>query len=106
MQFLLTLPESLVRELFHEARAMTLACHPFFLEIGTANVTMELNLCNHAVKELYMLENDMIFHANQKGAGLYIIASGAAKYWPGSEFFHPQKEQKPAVRRASAAEAL
>ena len=57
MQFLLSLPESLVRELFHEARSLTLAYHPFFLEIGAANSEMELNLCNHAVEELYLLEN-------------------------------------------------
>jgi len=89
MQFLLSLPESLVRELFHEARSLTLNCHPFFLEIGLANATMELNLCNQAVKELYLLENDCMFHANQKGQGLYILASGAAIYAPGSEFHHP-----------------
>ena len=35
-------------------------------EIGVANPTMEVTLCNQAVHELYMLENDMIFHANQK----------------------------------------
>ena len=89
MQFLLSLPESLVRELFHEARSLTLNCHPFFLEIGLANATMELNLCNQAVKELYLLENDVMFHGNQKGQGLYILASGAAIYAPGSEFLHP-----------------
>lgn len=89
MQFLLSLPESLVRELFHEARSLTLNCHPFFLEIGLANATMELNLCNQAVKEFYLLENDCMFHGNQKGQGLYILASGAAIYAPGSEFHHP-----------------
>jgi hypothetical protein len=56
MQFLLSLPEGLVRELFHEARSLTLAYHPFFMEIGNANRTMELNLCNQAVQELYLLE--------------------------------------------------
>lgn len=89
MQFLLTLPESLVRELFHEARSLTLTCHPFFMEIGAANATMELNLCNYAVKEIYLLEHDTVFHGNQKGQGLYILASGAGVYAPGSEFHHP-----------------
>ena len=56
MQFLLSLPEGLVRELFHEARSLTLAYHPFFMEIGNVNRTMELNLCNQAVQELYLLE--------------------------------------------------
>ena len=92
MQFLLSLPESLVRELFHEARSLTLECHPFFLEIGAANASMELNLCNRAVKELYLLEHDVIFYGNQKGQGLYILASGAAVYVPGSEFHQPQSE--------------
>lgn len=92
MQFLLSLPESLVRELFHEARSLTLGCHPFFLEIGAANASMELNLCNQAVKELYLLEHDVIFYGNQKGQGLYILASGAAVYAPGSEFHQPQSD--------------
>ena len=56
MQFLLSLPEGLVRELFHESRSLTLAYHPFFMEIGNVNRTMELNLCNQAVQELYLLE--------------------------------------------------
>ncbi|CAK9031132.1 unnamed protein product [Durusdinium trenchii] len=90
MQFLLSLPEGLVKELFHEARSITLACHPFFLEIGAADTTMELNLCNHAVRELYLLENDMLFYSNQKGQGIYLMASGAAHYFPGSEFYQPQ----------------
>lgn len=92
MQFLLSLPESLVRELFHEARSLTLGCHPFFLEIGAANASMELHLCNQAVKELYLLEHDVIFYGNQKGQGLYILASGAAVYAPGSEFHQPQSD--------------
>ena len=33
-----------VRELFHEARSMTLACHPFFLEIGAANTSISTTL--------------------------------------------------------------
>ena len=32
MQFLLSLPEGLVKELFHEARSITLSVHPFFME--------------------------------------------------------------------------
>ncbi|CAE7741418.1 Wrn [Symbiodinium pilosum] len=90
MQFLLTLPESLVRELFHEARAQTLACHPFFLEIGAANPTMELQLCNKAASELYLLEHDVIFHGKQKGQGMYVLASGGAKYSQGTEFYHAE----------------
>lgn len=56
MELLLTLPEGQVRELFHEARSLTLAHHPFFMEIGRVNSTMELNVCNEAVQELYLLE--------------------------------------------------
>lgn len=65
MEFLLALPEGLVVELFHEARAKTLAFHPFFSEIGSANLVMESHLCNKAVKELYLLERDLMFYANQ-----------------------------------------
>jgi len=80
MQFLLSLPEGLVRELFHEARSLTLAHHPFFMEIGNVNRTMELNLCNQAVQELYLLENDSVFLRQQKAEGIYILASGAGLY--------------------------
>eukprot|EP00435_Cladocopium_sp_Y103_P027812 s3290_g6.t2 len=80
MQFLLSLPEGLVRELFHEARSLTLAYHPFFMEIGSVNRAMELNLCNQAVQELYLLENDVVFHRQQKGEGIYILASGVGLY--------------------------
>jgi len=80
MHFLLTLPEGLVRELFHEARSLTLSYHPFFQEIAALNSTMELNLCNQAVTELYLLEWDCIFHRNQKAEGIYVLASGAGVY--------------------------
>ena len=83
MQFLLTLPEGLVKELFHEARSLTLASHPFFLEIGAANTRMELELCNSATKELYLLDLDEVFHENQKGQGIYFLASGAGRYTQG-----------------------
>ncbi|CAK9074489.1 unnamed protein product [Durusdinium trenchii] len=85
MEFLLALPEGLVVELFHEARAKTLAFHPFFSEIGSANLVMESHLCNKAVKELYLLERDLMFYANQKGQGIYIIAAGAAGYISGAD---------------------
>ncbi|CAE7240203.1 KCNH6, partial [Symbiodinium microadriaticum] len=89
MQFLLTLPEALVKELFHEARSITLACHPLFMEIGAMNPTMELQLCNKAAKELYLLEHDEMFRGNEKGEGIYILASGAAQYAQGAEFYQP-----------------
>ena len=38
---------------------------PFFSEIGSANLVMESHLCNKAVKELYLLERDLMFYANQ-----------------------------------------
>jgi len=80
MHFLLSLPEGLVRELFHEARSRTLSYHPFFQGIAGLNSSMELNLCNQAVKELYLLEWDGIFHRNQKAEGIYVLASGAGVY--------------------------
>ena len=89
MQFLLTLPETVVKELFHEARSITLACHPFFMEICAENNLMELQLCNRAAKELYLLEHDEIFRGNEKGEGVYILASGGAQYIQGTEFYQP-----------------
>ncbi|CAE7240200.1 KCNH6 [Symbiodinium microadriaticum] len=89
MQFLLTLPETVVKELFHEARSITLACHPFFLELCAENSLMELQLCNRAAKELYLLEHDEIFRGNEKGEGVYILASGGAQYIQGTEFYQP-----------------
>ena len=70
MQFLLTLPEGLVRELFHEARSLTLACHPFFLEIGAANTTMELQLCNRAAKLGSVLEGSLFYFL---GYGAFLL---------------------------------
>ncbi|CAE6941507.1 AKT5 [Symbiodinium sp. CCMP2456] len=89
MEFLLTLPETVVKELFHEARSITLACHPFFLELCAENNLMELQLCNRAAKELYLLEHDEIFRGNERGEGVYILASGGAQYIQGTEFYQP-----------------
>ena len=102
MQFLLTLPEALVRELFHEARSITLACHPFFMEIGAMNPTMELQLCNRAAKELYLLEHDEMFRGNEKGEGVYILASGAAQYAQGAEFYQPLTSSPDKVRQSAS----
>ncbi|CAE6941489.1 Wrn [Symbiodinium sp. CCMP2456] len=102
MQFLLTLPEALVKELFHEARSITLACHPFFMEIGAMNPTMELQLCNKAAKELYLLEHDEMFRGNEKGEGIYILASGAAQYAQGAEFYLPLTGDRDKARQSAS----
>lgn len=62
---------------------------PFFLELCAENSLMELQLCNRAAKELYLLEHDEIFRGNEKGEGVYILASGGAQYIQGTEFYQP-----------------
>ena len=42
MEFLRSLPEGLVKELFHEARAMTLSNHPFFAELGAQKLSWKM----------------------------------------------------------------
>ncbi|CAL1156135.1 unnamed protein product, partial [Cladocopium goreaui] len=59
MQFLLSLPEGLVRELFHEARSLTLATTPSSWRSAM---------------------NDSVFLRQQKAEGIYILASGAGLY--------------------------
>lgn len=83
MEFLQTLPEGMVSELFHEARSRTLRrSHPFLKEIGKGNRCMEIDLCMRAVNELYLLENDTLFDANQRSKGMYILAAGKFDYVP------------------------
>lgn len=83
MEFLQTLPDGMVSELFHEARSRTLTrSHPFLKQIGKGNRCMEIDLCMKAVTELYLLENDTLFDSNQRSKGMYILATGKFVYAP------------------------
>ena len=75
----------MVRELFQEARALTLPFgsfyqsfivprnqHPFFKEVASTDPSMQLNMCNEAVSELYLLANDVIFDPASKTEGMYM----------------------------------
>ena len=77
--------ESLLQggELFQEARALTLPFgslwqsfivprnqHPFFKEVASTDPSMQLNMCNGAVSELYLLANDVIFDPASKIEGI------------------------------------
>jgi hypothetical protein len=61
MQLLKTLPDGMVRELFHEAHSSILHSHAFFREIGEGDSSMEMNLCSNAVSEAHVLAGDIIF---------------------------------------------
>ncbi|CAK8997999.1 Potassium/sodium hyperpolarization-activated cyclic nucleotide-gated channel 4 (Hyperpolarization-activated cation channel 4) (HAC-4), partial [Durusdinium trenchii] len=85
MPLLEDLPEGMVRELFQEGRTQTLHNHAFFMEIGLADSAMELNLCSHAVSELYLLAGDIIFDTTSKTEGMYLIGAGNSIYFYWSE---------------------
>ena len=57
MQLLKTLPDGMVRELFHEAHSSILHSHAFFREIGEGDSSMEMNLCSNAVSEAHVLHS-------------------------------------------------
>eukprot|EP00913_Durusdinium_trenchii_P008015 g7518.t1 len=54
-------------------------------EIGLADSAMELNLCSHAVSELYLLAGDIIFDTTSKTEGMYLIGAGNSIYFYWSE---------------------
>ena len=95
MPMLQNLPEGMVRELFQEARALTLHSHAFFKEVGTSDPSMELNLCSQAVTELYLLAGDIIFDITSKTEGMYMVANGVSIY------FNWASDQQPMTRRRS-----
>lgn len=95
MPMLQNLPEGMVRELFQEARALTLHSHAFFKEVGLADPSMELNLCSQAVTELYLLAGDIIFDITSKTEGMYMMANGVSIY------FNWSSDQQPMTRRRS-----
>jgi len=81
VEFLQTLPDAMVCELFHAARSRTLArSHPFFHQIGKDHPHMESDVCMKAVSELYLLENDTIFDLHRRGRGMYLMVAGKFSY--------------------------
>lgn len=81
MQLLKTLPDGMVRELFHEAHSSILHSHAFFREIGEGDSSMEMNLCSNAVSEAHVLAGDIIFDLSNKPKGMYFLAQGVGIYF-------------------------
>lgn len=80
LEFLETLPPEMLRELFHEARSRTLQYNLFFDEIGRRDPSMEIDLCNKALSEQYIIANDKIFQSGEVALNLYMIATGSCRY--------------------------
>ena len=80
MHLLEDLPETIVQELYHEARAPKLHNHPFFHQLGAGNASLDLLMCGKAVQELYFLNHDMVFDVQRQPQGMYFWADGKAAY--------------------------
>ena len=80
MNLLGDLPDSIVQELYHEARAPQLHNHPFFHQLGVGNASLDLLMCGKAVQELYFLKGDMVFDVQKQTQGMYFWADGKAAY--------------------------
>jgi len=105
LEFLETLPPEMLRELFHEARSRTLQYNMFFDEIGRRDPSMEIDLCNKALSEHYIIANDKIFKSEEVALNMYMIATGSCRYHfdpsTGSSKVTPALRSAPQQRRGS-----
>ncbi|CAE6961070.1 eag [Symbiodinium natans] len=76
LELLETLPQDMLRELFHEARSQTLQHHGFFDEMGRRDPPMEMDLCNKALSERFVLVSDKIFIPEQVAVNMYLLSTG------------------------------
>lgn len=90
LELLETLPQDMLRELFHEARSSTLESHVFFYDIGLKDRPMQMDLCCKAVNEQYMLFGDKIFRTGEPAEAMYFVSTGYCKYE-----YTPPKPPKP-----------
>ncbi|CAJ1327708.1 unnamed protein product [Effrenium voratum] len=81
MKILQTMPEGLVRELFHATRSRYLCSHALFDKIGQQDSAMEVQLCNQAISESTVLAGDVIFQRHALAKGMHIIGDGCGLYY-------------------------